>query len=216
MTDSSIFAVIPSAGLSQRMGQHKLLMPLQGSPVIFHILNALALNAQTKTGLVACCLTCRQDDKPLQEAVHRWQQETDGALNLHCVVPPNPPGDMRASVQCSLDWITEHYQPAADAGWLLLPADSPLVKAPIINQLIADWLQGEQDILVPTYAGRRGHPTFFRWSLVPQVKQIPYNQGINSLLQHSEVSLVEQPVDSEGIVQDMDTPEDFDRINKKF
>ena len=61
-----LFAVIPAAGLSRRMGRPKLLLPWQGSTVVEHLLAALA-----HPRVVARCVVCRQSDAELAGVVER-------------------------------------------------------------------------------------------------------------------------------------------------
>src|SRR5690606_25777101 len=79
------FAVIPAAGQSRRMGQHKLLLPWAGRTVFEAV-----VAAWQGVPVEAAVVVARSDDRPLIELCRR--------LSLDVVLPDPPPDDMKASV----------------------------------------------------------------------------------------------------------------------
>ena len=69
-----------------------------------------------------------------------------------------------------------------------------------------------QAIGMPVFAGRRGHPTIFPWSLATHVPDIPVGCGLNWLVHNGGVPVQEIPVDDDSIHFDLDTPEDYARL----
>lgn len=201
MSPQRLFAVVPAAGLSRRMGRAKLLLPLGKTTVIGKLLSVLQRSEITRTVVVL-----RRNDEPLREAV-----VAGGAFPLQ---PEVDPPDMRTSVEYGLAWLHREFQPAPDDGWLLAPADHPLLDAQVLGELIARWQRGDYRILVPTHNGHRGHPTFFRWELAAEVAQIPVDQGLNRLLKDHTADITEFPVASPAVLTDLDTPEDYERLKK--
>ena len=196
-----LFAVIPAAGLSRRMGQPKLLLPLDGTTVIERVLTVLDHPA-----IAARCVVVRAGDAPLKEAIRHA-----GGLVLH---PPLDPPDMRASVSFALETIQRDFAPREDDGWLLVPADHPVLDRSLIETLIATWERARPLILVPCVGNRRGHPTLFRWSLAREVSRIPADLGLNWLLSEHASDVTELPVEGDGALTDLDTPEDYDRLRR--
>lgn len=194
-----LFAVIPAAGHSRRMGRPKLLLPLGGTTVIERVLTVLDHPA-----IAARCVVVRAGDAPLAEAVRNA-----GGLVLH---PPADPPDMRASVSFALEAIQQNFSPREDDGWLLVPADHPVLDRNLIGTLIATWERDRPRILVPRVGDRRGHPTLFRWSLAREVARIPNDLGLNWLLNKHAREVSELPVEGGAALTDLDTPEDYDRL----
>lgn len=191
-----LFAVVPAAGLSRRMGQPKLVMDLLGKPVVQRLLEAL-----DQRELVATAIVMRRSDKDLQKAV--------SPLKALAVLPDVDPPDMRTSVEHGLSALEEQFQPEPRDGWLLIPADHPILDVETLRQLVSAWDQTGADVLVPWHDGRPGHPTFFRWSLTARVPLIPRGRGINWLLTVPGVDVETVEVDSDSVLLDLDTPEDF-------
>lgn len=200
---SRMFAVIPAAGHSRRMGQPKLLLTLAGVPIIERLLTALDHPSITTRHIVT-----RRSDQSLQTEVSR--------LGGSLIMPTTDPPDMRTSVALALATIERDYAPGDDEGWLLIPADHPVLDRKLIDAMMAHWNAVRPKILVPRSGQRRGHPTFFRWSLVRELSRIPPNRGLNWLLREFADEVAELPVESDAAITDLDTPEDYERLKARW
>ncbi|MFM9068314.1 MAG: NTP transferase domain-containing protein [Planctomycetota bacterium] len=203
-------AIIPAAGHSRRMGEPKLLLPWNGQAVIQHVLQAWKATAVDRILVVV-----RQSDHQLAAIC---QQE-----RVEVLQPAIDPPDMKASVQVALRWLeaesTETGR-ASPGAWLLAPADQPRIAAAVIQQLLAEFAATAATIpvpdrpvpaiLVPVYHGRRGHPVLFPWQLAEAVHRLEENDGVNRLLRDFPVH--EIAVSQPSIVDDLDTPEDYQRL----
>ena len=202
MTSSRLFAVIPAAGASRRMGRPKLLLPLGQRTVMDRLLSILTPRVKQ------VAVVTRRCDSPLQAEVARC----GGAV----IIPANDPPDMRASVELGLRWLQRQFQPDPQDGWLMLPADHPVLSEGVIEQLVQVWHDAPQTVVVPTFAGRRGHPLIAPWSLAERVFQLPAEVGLNVLLRDPTVPLQTVAVDDAGILCDLDDPADYARLLAKF
>jgi molybdenum cofactor cytidylyltransferase len=198
MTDSPrrLFALIPAAGRSRRMGTSKLLLPWNDQTVVEHLIGTLA-----RPEITAVAIVVRPDDHALWEVVQR--------TSAVAVIPDQAPPEMRDSIELGLRAIRQRFAPNAADGWLLIPADHPLIEPEVLDGLLTRWSRGDCEALLPTFGQRRGHPTLLRWSLASRIEQLPRDVGVNTLLR-SEPSLVtEWPTDRESVLADLDTPEDY-------
>ena len=92
---------------------------------------------------------------------------------------------------------------AEAAGWLILPADLPLVQ-PQTLRTVAQALQSHT-VVVPVFAGQRGHPVGFAAACGPALMALTGDQGARAVLQaHAPYALA---VDDAGCIHDVDTPE---------
>lgn len=200
MTESHrVFAILPAAGEGKRMGRPKLLLPLGETTVIDQVVRTLR-----RTDVQQVIVVVRPDDEPLKQAALR--------AGAKVVQPATPPADMRESVQLALDYLTAEKEPDAYDGWLLIPADHPLLKADVVERMLERWREQDDRILVPTSRGRRGHPTLFRWALAEEVPAIPSDQGLNRLVRNHADEVRELPVETDSILLDLDTPRDYKRL----
>lgn len=191
-----IVTVIPAAGHSRRMGQPKWLLPWGKTTILGELLRVLH-----EAGLSETYVITRQEDVLLQEAVRK-----EGATPL---LPPCDPPDMRSSVEFGLQHLLTTPSTTPPDAWLLIPSDHPLVSRETLRLLLSQRQGGREEILVPTYQGKRGHPTLFDWSIAQEVTQLPPDTGLNRIVRAKSERVREIPVDDPGAIADLDTPEDY-------
>ena len=198
----SLFAIVPAAGLSRRMGQPKLVMDLAGKSVIERLLFALSHPAVTETVVVF-----RKSDAELADAISALSLP-----NVRSVQPNTDPPDMKNSVERAVESVRSRHTPQPADGWMLIPADHPVLSPQILDELITAWRTTTEDILIPQHGGKNGHPTFFRWTIADRLAEIPDDKGLNWLRTTAGISIRKLAVDSESILLDLDTPDDYQRI----
>lgn len=194
-----VFAVVPAAGMSRRMGQPKLLMDLAGTPVIRRLLNALDIPAISDRVVVL-----RADDERLGAAV--------ASAGATVVQPDTAPADMKASVICAVEYVERVHRPTADDAWMLVPADHPMLERSVVNTIVDAWSASRAEVLLPVYAGQTGHPIICQWSVTAQLSSIPADRGLNWLINGRRLKLQHLAVEAPAILQDLDTPEDYRRL----
>ena len=96
------------------------------------------------------------------------------------------------------------------AGWLMLPADLPLVRS---QTLLAVAKAPPCAVTVPLYQGQRGHPVRFSAECREELLKIQGNSGAAPVIRSYEainlVALV--ALDDAGVVTDIDTLDDLQR-----
>jgi molybdenum cofactor cytidylyltransferase len=101
-------------------------------------------------------------------------------------------------------------------GVLIALVDQPMVSAGIINQLLAAFDNDERRIVVPTHEGKQGHPIIlsrdFEDELMLLPDDVPY--GLKTLLDRHRDEIHEVEVNSAAILEDIDRPEDYERLSK--
>lgn len=196
----AVFAVVPAAGFSQRMGRPKLSLPWNDGTVLEGVVGTLR-----SAGIERVLVVIGPHVPELGPLAERA-----GALVLRLA---GPTVDMRATVVQGLSWLEQTFHPSDEDAWLLVPADHPALDAELVRRLLAAG-QGGQSIVVPTFAGRRGHPTLVGWRHVAGLRAFPVEQGLNSYLRRFPEQTVEVAVSTDAILRDLDTPEDYERLAK--
>ncbi len=113
------------------------------------------------------------------------------------------------------DTIAAAARATANApGWLVLPADLPLV-LPVTLRRLADLLmqqQGAPRVLVPVFEGQRGHPVAFPASAGVALQGLKGNQGAVPVVKAQGAMEIE--VDDAGCISDIDTLDDLARAER--
>jgi molybdenum cofactor cytidylyltransferase len=99
------------------------------------------------------------------------------------------------------------------AGWLVLPADLPLIRPGTLCQ-IAQAVQVARPggVVVPVHAGQRGHPVGFSAACGPALMALRGSQGAAPVVRAQ--GAIELPVDDIGTVTDIDTLDDLARATR--
>ena len=195
-----IVAIVPAAGKSERMGRPKLLLPLGPRRVIEHVLDALAASQVDRTIVV---VPPGADELCL--SVAGYSKAAVAGLQA-------PTADMRSSVLFGLDHAEYLLQRQTPDAFLVVPADQPTLTAAIVDRLIDRFHASGRSIVVPTYRGRRGHPLLLAWQHVAAVRALPSDRGLNHLVAQFAAEVDECPIDDPGLLVDLDTPADYERL----
>jgi molybdenum cofactor cytidylyltransferase len=196
---SRIFALIPAAGRSRRMRTHKLLLPVGDRRIIDHLISALSSAADE------VFLLRRKDDLELAQALASHP-------DVRVVEAGSDPPEMRDSVELLLDHVSRTCRPNDDDGWLLCPADHPVVHRDVLETLLVAFRSRPDAMHLPTSQGRSGHPLLIPWSLAKRVHELPSGEGLNLLKRLPDVVVVQHPVEDPSVLWDVDTPEDYQRL----
>jgi molybdenum cofactor cytidylyltransferase len=191
-----IFALIPAAGRSRRMGRPKQLLEVRGRPMLLNILEAVLAADVADITLVThgdIGRTLAQHLPP--DELHRLsliQNDDDGT-------------EMIDSIRLALRHRLAAGNVAARDGFLVSPGDLPGLTAGDCDACISAFREATQQIVVATHAGRRGHPLIFPAALAGFVLSSACDAGLNVLprLHQSYVRQVERP--TMGVTRDIDT-----------
>ena len=128
-------------------------------------------------------------------------------LSWHVVLPEHTQhvhnAGMADSIACGVEATRN-----AD-GWLILPADLPLIQPATLRFMVKALLEATQqvmpcDVVVPMYQQQRGHPVGFSKACLQDLLQLKGDKGAASVVaKHNSMQV---QVDDVGCVTDVDTP----------
>jgi molybdenum cofactor cytidylyltransferase len=192
-----ISAVILAAGRAERMGEQKLLLPLNDKPVLQWVLeSALASSLQE----VICVV---RDLKAVRQRITLAQDR------LHWLVNYAADRGQSTSVIAGL-WAIE---PRSE-GALFLVGDQPLVRKDLIEALIERFKQSSGLIVAPSFKGQVRNPVLFRRELFPELLKLTGDRGGRFVIEKhkSRTDLVEWQ--QEMPFMDIDVREDYERLKE--
>lgn len=91
---------------------------------------------------------------------------------------------------------------------LFTPVDIPLFTVSTVKALV----RSGHMLACPECGGETGHPVMISSGLVEKILEDSGCQGLQGALGRLDVPMVHVPVDDPGILQDADTPEDFESL----
>ena len=186
-----ICAIVLAAGLSRRMGTQKLLLHFGGQTMIAHVVDRICASVVDHVFVVV-----GPDGEEVARAV------SDRPVTV--VVNPQAASEMLDSVRCGLRALLEGCEAV-----LVALGDQPSITAELIDAMVAVYASGR--IVVPTHAGRRGHPLLLSSQYRHEILNSFGNTGLRGLLQAHPEAVFEFPVSDPMVLSDVDYPEDYRR-----
>lgn len=119
-------------------------------------------------------------------------------------VNPNYGQGMSTSIIAGLNLVSSQAQAV-----MLALGDQPLVDSQTINRLIAEFHSHDKGIAVPTYKGKRGNPVVFAIKYKPELLELKGDIGGREIIKRHPDDILEVAVDSESVITDIDTEEDY-------
>lgn len=189
-----VTALVLAAGSSRRMGCNKLLLPLDGRPMIQHTLDALQ-----GSGVVGITLVSGHQSLLLRNTLHNHPLSEQ----LHIINNPGHASGLASSLRHGLTHL-----PPGHGGLLLMLGDMPLLTPAVIDKLLTRFheLDGEK-IVIPCYRGKRGHPRIWPAALVPMMALASGDRGADFLIRQNPAWVEELELDDPAVIRDFDTPE---------
>jgi len=189
-----ISAVVLAAGRSQRMGQPKMALHWGDTTVIGRVVQVLS-QAGLSDILVVTGGASEAVQAALQDSVARLVHN-----------PAYAAGEMLSSLQVGLAGLQENCEAA-----LVALGDQPQIQAQVVAGLLARYRSSRSVLVVPSYQMRRGHPWIVGRSLWPDIQALSPPQTLRDLLQANAGQIEYLAVDTDSILADLDTPDDYQR-----
>lgn len=143
----------------------------------------------------------------------------------HCVIVV---GHQREEIECRVPARSIVFNPDYEKGMItsfqagiralprdvsavmLFLVDHPVVETSTIEALITR--TGRNRIVLPTFEGKRGHPVLFSADVLEEILDLRPTQGANIVVRKDPSRVVELPVNTPGILVDVDTPEQYEML----
>lgn len=179
-----VAGVILAGGLSTRANTNKLLLEVDGRPLILHTIETL------KPYVDRLIVVTGKFDEQLRPYLN----------DVEVVYNENYQLGMFSSVLKGVNDI--------DCDVVILPGDM----ANIAHTTIETILNTNGLIRIPTYLGKRGHPLFLSSEILPSLKKEDIDSNLKEFLNKNEDKINLIPVNDQFIKIDIDTIEDYQKF----
>jgi molybdenum cofactor cytidylyltransferase len=206
----STAAIILAAGSSSRMGggRHKLLLPLEGRPVLAHVIDATLASLAHPIVIVLG-----------HQAEHVHTQLITHTAYPEIIIVENPDylqgmsTSMRVGIQEIISYGYRKTERSANVdSVLILLGDQPLITPQSIDALITAWRISGKRIMAPLYAGKRGNPLIFDASLFPELMAVTGDEGGRSVVERQKQELATIELGDAIANYDVDTWEAYQQV----
>ncbi len=188
-----IAAVVLAAGLARRMGRQKLLLQLQGKPVVRWAVERVAPHA----GEVV--VVTGQDDVAIREAL--------AGLAVRFAVNPTPQAGQGSSIAVGVAALPPWTRAA-----LIALGDQPRLPDAVVPALLAAFARSGRPIVAPVYRGTQGTPVLFASEVFAELRALTGDAGARAVV-NARPERVERVSFDLAMPPDVDTPEDFTRLH---
>jgi molybdenum cofactor cytidylyltransferase len=177
------------------MGRAKALLPLPGGGTFLGRLDATLRTA----GIEDVVAVLGHDADGIIAAATR------AGLRLRFTRNPDPSRGQLSSLLAGADAVPR-------GAVLVTPVDLPLVSVETVRAVVDAWRLTGAPIVRPAHGGRHGHPAVFAASVLDELRTADLAKGARPIIQAHHDEIVDVPVDDDGAFDDIDTPEDYERI----
>ena len=160
-----IGAIVLAAGMSSRMGANKLLMDVNGKPMVRHTVEAARASHAEPVIVVT-----GHAENDVKAAL--------AGLNVRFVNNPDFANGLSSSLKRGLSALSDDCD-----GAIVLLGDMPGISTALIDRLIASFEPGEnRAICVATRHGKRGNPVLWARRFFPEMLAIEGDVGARNLI----------------------------------
>lgn len=190
-----ISAIVLAAGTSSRMeGANKTLMPFAGKTVIEttvdNVLKSTANEVVVVLGFESEKVRSLLAGRPVRFVENKNYQT-----------------GMTSSIQAGVEASN-----ADSDGYLICLSDMPLLSAADYNLIIKHLKPGEKRIVKPFFQGQGGNPVLFCSHFREAILMHQHPEGCREVVKMNKESMVHVDFDSNRILSDIDTREDYTRL----
>lgn len=193
----AICAIILAAGSANRMGKLKQLLPFSDRPMLEHVIDKVL-----QGNFVEVYTVIGNGAEEIQQHISVHDARFHWLVNEHYQMGQS------TSLQLALHHILPYYK-----NIMIFLGDLPFVTIETIEKVA---LVGSESLKVnehpfivrPTYHHMQGHPVFIGHMTETLANKISGDQGLKSI-RHEFTNKRIIPVENEGVIFDIDTPEDY-------
>lgn len=190
-----ITAVVLAAGSSRRMGTPKLALPWGNSTVIGSVIDTLV-----QAGITEIIVVTGGNKNEVENALAGYPVTL--VHNKEYLE-----GEMISSLKVGLRHVSEKVQAV-----LITLGDQPQIDAQVIHSIIEVFSRENYPIIIPSYNHRRGHPWLLRNDYLDIVQKLKLSQTLRNFLSDQQQSIHYIDVNTNKVLMDLDTPEDYQRL----
>jgi molybdenum cofactor cytidylyltransferase len=188
-----IAAVVLAAGLARRMGRQKLLLQLQGKPVVRWAVERILPHVEDVV------IVTGADDAAIRQAL--------SDLQVRFAVNPRPQDGQGTSIAVGVAAL----KPWTRAAMIAL-GDQPRIPDAVVRTLLEAFQTSGKAIVAPVYRGVQGTPVVFSSEIFAELRTLAGDSGARAVVAARPERVERISIDL-AMPPDVDTPEDYAKLH---
>ncbi|MTI48631.1 molybdenum cofactor cytidylyltransferase [Sporosalibacterium faouarense] len=189
-----ITGIILASGFSRRMDKEKLLLGINGVPILEHVLKSI--------------ISSKIDEVIL---IYRKNEIKDIGKKYGITTIYNGFAEKGQSESIKLGIFSAKEE---TDGFMFFVGDQPYLNTETVNNLINMFNSRKYEIVVPSYNGKRGTPTIFSSIFKEELLNIEGDKGGRNIIKRNLDKVGVLNIDEELIGMDIDTIEEYISLTK--
>ncbi|HPF46912.1 MAG: nucleotidyltransferase family protein [Alphaproteobacteria bacterium] len=191
-----ITAIVLAAGKSTRMGEdNKLLLTFNDKTMVSHVIDQL--------------MASNLDD--IIVVTGHEHEKVKAGIGQPVKFTHNPDYDIGLSASLKAGMAALHKD--CD-GVMICLGDMPYISSAHYKRLISEF-QADK-IVAPTRHGKIGNPIIFSSKFFPDFDTLQGDKGARKLLQNYQDDVISVDLETDAILNDIDTPDSYNQIMEQF
>lgn len=189
MASKKISCIFLASGHSKRFQGNKLLVPLDGRPLVQHVFEHLPVPLFHQVLVVT-----------------RYPQIAQLAQRLQFtpILNPDPTDDIAVTIRLGLEYLEQDIE-----GCMFSVCDQPFLSSATLTALVQEFQAHPRSIVAPAHQGSRGNPVIFPRTLFQELSTLSPNQSGSAVIaRHRELLRLVEAGDPSQL-QDIDYRSDL-------
>jgi len=188
-----IYGLVLAAGMGRRMGSTKQLLPFGDRTILQTVVDTLL-----SSDLAGVMVVLGHDADLVRDSL--------ADRKVHFCMNETYREGMFSSVRCGLQNL-----PAQADAVLIALGDQPQIDLAVVEAVIQTFREEDKGIVIPSWDGKRGHPVVINLNrYLAEILALSGDQGLKPVMRGHPEDTLEISVEDEGILRDLDTPEDYE------
>jgi molybdenum cofactor cytidylyltransferase len=189
-----IAAIVLAAGLSQRMGRPKMVLPWGDKTIIEQVVSAVREGGIPKIIVVT-------GGARLQVENFLYSKDVKFVFN-----PDFNNGEMLCSVQIGLKQLDDDVEAV-----IIVLGDQPQILSEVVKKITEYYEETKAKLIFPSYQMKKGHPWLIARSLWSDILKIAPPKTLRDFTSNIYKEINYLVVDTPTILKDIDNYEDYER-----
>lgn len=186
-------AIILASGMSRRLGENKLLVDLNGKPMVYWALKAVKESSIDNIILI-------YKDAEVEKIGKSFNVTT--VLNERYMLGQSE--GIKLGVNSSLE----------EDGFMFILGDQPFLTSKTLDEMKAIF-EKEDKIIIPRYKDRRGAPNIFPKRFIRQLLELEGDIGGRKIIKNNENEVIFYEIENEIELEDIDSKQTLDELRKR-